>query len=205
VKAEHAPQSRQRICVFGGTFDPIHNAHLQIASEAVSEFHLDRVLFVPAANPPHKQASQMTPFEDRFRMVELACEGRAIFEPSRLEAGKGTSYSIDTIERLKPALEPGAQLFFLIGSDAFDEIETWHRWQDLVREVEFIVVSRPGAHFRTPPRARVHTLEGLALQVSSTDIRDRLARGESTPELPGPVRAYIERRHLYGVCSHKVS
>ena len=98
----------------------------------------------------------MTPFEDRFQMVELACEGRSIFEPSQLEEGEGTSYSIDTIDRLKPALEPGDKLFFLIGSDAFDEIESWHRWQDLVREVEFIVVSQargrvshPGWSLRT--------------------------------------------------------
>jgi nicotinate-nucleotide adenylyltransferase len=203
--AEHTPVSAQRVCVFGGTFDPIHNAHLQIASEAVSEFALNRVIFVPAANPPHKQASQMTPFEDRFQMVELACEGRSSFEPSRLEEGEGTSYSIDTIDRLKPALEPGDKLFFLIGSDAFDEIESWHRWQDLVREVEFIVVSRPGAEFRIPTGACVHRLDGLALQVSSTDIRDRLARGEPTPELPAAVRTYIDNHGLYEACSRKMS
>jgi nicotinate-nucleotide adenylyltransferase len=201
VTTRKTPASAHRVCVFGGTFDPIHNAHLQIATEAVSKFQLDRVLFVPAANPPHKQASQMTPFEHRFRMVELACEGRAIFEPSRLEEGEGTSYSIDTVERLKPSLNPGDSLYFLIGSDAFDEIDTWHRWQDLVRAVEFIVVSRPGAHFRVPPGARVHTLEGLALQVSSTDVRERLARRQQTPELPAAVRAYIDANCLYSACA----
>lgn len=197
MTAQHTPASGQHICVFGGTFDPVHKAHLQIASEAASEFHLSRVLFVPAANPPHKQASQMTPFEDRFQMVRLACEGQSIFEPSRLEEGDGTSYSIDTIDRLRPVLDPGDKLFFLIGSDAFDEIESWHRWRDLVREVEFIVVSRPGAEFRIPPQARVHRLDGLTLQVSSTDIRDRLAHGEPTPELPAAVRAYIDSHGLY--------
>lgn len=193
------------VCVFGGTFDPIHNAHLQIASEAVAAFHLDRVLFVPAANPPHKQASQMTPFEHRFRMVELACEGRRMFEPSRLEEGEGASYSIDTIEHLKPSLKSADTLYFLIGSDAFDEIESWHRWQDLVREVQFIVVSRPGARFRIPPDARVHRLDGLALHISSTDIRERLARHEATPEVPASVRAYIDAHRLYSTCPDSVT
>jgi nicotinate-nucleotide adenylyltransferase len=198
VKSVSAGVPGRQICIFGGTFDPVHNAHLQIAAEAVRAFHLGQVLFVPAANPPHKTASQLTPFEDRFRMVELACQAQPSFSASRLEEGEGASYSIDTVERLKPSLEPGDALSFLIGSDAFDEIQTWHRWQDLVREVEFIVVSRPGAEFRIPPGARLRRLDGLALPVSSTDIRDRLARGEPTPELPPSVRAYIEGHGLYG-------
>lgn len=202
---EATAAGEQRICIFGGTFDPIHRAHLEIASEAARKFHLNRILFVPAANPPHKQASQMTPFEHRFRMVELACEGRALFEPSRLEQGESPSYSIDTIERLKPTLAPGDKLFFLIGSDAFDDIATWHRWRDLIRELDFIVVSRPGAHFRIPPRARVHRLEGLALEISSTGIRERLARGEATPELIPEVRAYIDGLCLYGSCAGKMA
>jgi nicotinate-nucleotide adenylyltransferase len=196
-----ANPSEQRICLFGGTFDPIHNAHLHVAGEAARLFGLDRVLFVPAANPPHKQSFQITPFEDRLHMVELACKEYPNFEASRLEEGEGASYSIDTVEKLKPSLHPGDRLFFLIGSDAFDEIETWHRWQDLVREVDFIVVSRPGNEFRVPPGARVHRLDGLALAVSSTGIRDRLSHGEPTPELPGAVRTYIDEHHLYGARS----
>lgn len=196
-----ADRSGRRICLFGGTFDPIHNAHLHIAGETARHFRLDRVLFVPAANPPHKQSFQVTPFEHRFHMVELACKGYPNFEASRLEEGEGASYSIDTVEKLKPSLQHGDALFFLIGSDAFDEIETWHRWRDLVREVDFIVVSRPGNEFRVPPDARVHRLDGLALPVSSTGIRDRLSRGEPTPELPAPVRTYIDEHHLYGAGS----
>jgi nicotinate-nucleotide adenylyltransferase len=198
VSSPPASPVTRRICLFGGTFDPIHNAHLRIAAEAVSTHHLDRVLFVPAAHPPHKFNADVASFEDRFRMVELACQGWPLFEASRLEEGEGVNYSIDTVERLKPTLRANDVLLFLIGSDAFDEIQTWHRWQDLVREVEFIVVSRPGAEFHVPSGARVHRLEGLALTVSSTDIRDRIARGEPTPELPPAVRAYINRRHLYG-------
>lgn len=187
----------RRICLFGGTFDPIHKAHLRIALESLKTLQLSEVLFVPAGHPPHKQLSQITPFEHRFRMVELACEGWACFAASRLEEGDDFSYSIDSVARLRQRLPAADQLFFLIGSDAFDEIETWHRWQDLVREVDFIVVSRPGAEFRIAPGARVHRLDGLALPISSTGIRDRLARGEATPELPAKVRGYIEQHCLY--------
>jgi nicotinate-nucleotide adenylyltransferase len=188
----------ERICLFGGTFDPIHNAHLRIALESLKALQLTQVLFVPAGHPPHKQLSQITPYEHRFRMVELACAGWRCFVASRLEAGDNYSYSIDSVKKLRQSLSAADRLFFLIGSDAFDEIETWHRWRDLVREVEFIVVSRPGAEFRIAPGARVHRLEGLALPVSSTGIRDRLARGEPTPEIPPKVRGYIEEHSLYG-------
>ena len=193
-----ADSAGQRICLFGGTFDPIHNAHVRIAEEATAALNLDRLLFVPAGHPPHKELPQIAPYEHRYRMVELVCKGIPKWEASRLEEGSQASYSIDTVERLRTTLAPGDRLFFLIGSDAFDEIETWHRWQELIRAVEFIVVSRPGATVRVMPETRVHTLNELALPVSSTSIRDRLIKGEPTPELPDVVRQYIDEHHLYG-------
>jgi nicotinate-nucleotide adenylyltransferase len=186
----------KRVCVFGGTFDPIHTAHIRIAEEARRKFRLDRVLLVPAGNPPHKDA--FTPFADRFRMVELGCEGHAGLEASDLEAGSAQSYTVDTIERVRETLTPEDDLFFLIGADAFDDLETWKGWQDLVRLTEFIVVARPESEYRVPAGARVHRLEGLALQISSSGIRASLAEGEATPELDAKVRAYIEKRGLYG-------
>src|SRR5689334_318123 len=110
--------------LFGGTFDPVHNGHLAIAREAVARFDLDRVLFVPAGNPPHKLHGAAAPYEDRVRMAEFACEGYPRFEVSRIEAGTARSYSIDTIERLHAA--GVGSLAFLIGADAFAEIQTWH-------------------------------------------------------------------------------
>ena len=190
-----APENR--ICLFGGTFDPIHCAHLEIAEAAARQFHLQRVLFVPAAQPPHKQNLPVTPYEDRFQMVQLGCRDFPLFEASRLEEGKEKSYSIDTVRRLKAMLSATDSLYFLIGADAFDEIQTWHRWQELIQEVEFIVVSRPGSEFLVPPGARVYRLDNLALPVSSTSIRDRISRGEPTPELPPPVRAYVDDHGLY--------
>lgn len=195
----------QRICLFGGTFDPIHNAHLRIAKEALERCSLDRILFVPACNPPHKDATGLTPYEDRFRMVELACAPYPKFEASQLEAGTERSYTIDTVKRLRHTLAPDDRLFFLIGADAFEEIESWKCWQDLIRLTEFIVVARPGGEYKIPKEARVHPLSGLALPVSSSGIRARLAHGGPTPELPKRVRAYIEERGLYGFGKQRIT
>lgn len=187
-----------RVCLFGGTFDPIHKAHLRLAKDAVKRFSLDRVLFVPARNPPHKDLASVTPYEDRFRMVEIACAPYATFIASHLEGGSKRSYTIDTIERFRKELRSSDRLFFLIGSDAFDELETWQRWEDVVKLTEFIVVTRPEHEYQIPKDARVHRLDGLSLQVSSSSIRARLAAGKATPELPRGVREYIEARRLYG-------
>jgi nicotinate-nucleotide adenylyltransferase len=186
-----------RICIFGGTFDPIHAAHLRIAEEACRKFSLTRVLFVPASNPPHKESSGLAPYEDRYCMVEIACRPYPAFEASRLEAGEERSYTVDTIRRFRSETTADFDLFFLIGADAFDELETWKGWQALLELTEFIVVARPESEYRVPAGARVHRLDGLALPVSSSTIRARLAAGKATPELPAEVRAFIEKHDLY--------
>lgn len=187
-----------RIAIFGGTFDPIHSAHLTVAREAVKQVGLDRVLFVPAAHPPHKSGSTEAGYEDRYRMLELACRDDPVFSPSRLEEEDRKSYSILTIEKLRAALAPQDEIFFLIGADAFAEITTWYRWEDVVRQATFIVVTRPGHDYHAPPGSRVVRLETLALPVSSSEIRANLAAGRPAPELPPAVRQYINERGLYG-------
>jgi len=186
-----------RIALFGGTFDPIHSAHLQIAREAVRQCALDCVWFIPASRPPHKSGATSAPYEDRYRMVELACAGDPMFEASRIEEGEETSYSIGTIEHVRQSLENRDELYFLIGADAFAEIRTWRRWQDVVASVEFIVVSRPGTRYAVPDGARVHALEGVSLPVSSSEIRRRLAEGDDSVDLPAAVLAYIREHGLY--------
>jgi nicotinate-nucleotide adenylyltransferase len=181
-----------RTAIFGGTFDPIHNAHLVVAREAADAFALDRVLFIPAANPPHKETG--APYEDRYRMAELACAADPRFLPSRLEQGVEKSYSIHTIERVQA---PGLTVFFIIGADAFAEIRTWHRWEEVVASVEFIVVTRPGHTYLSPPGARVQRLETVALPVSSSEIRNVLSRGGTPPDLPPRVAEYIRAWKLY--------
>jgi nicotinate-nucleotide adenylyltransferase len=181
-----------RTAIFGGTFNPIHSAHLEMAREAADTFALDRVLFVPAGNPPHKEAA--TPYEHRLRMVELACAYDPRFLASRLEEGREKSYSIHTIERVKVS---GDDIFFIIGSDAFAEITTWFRWEDVVNAVDFIVVARPGHAITSPPGARVYRLDTVERAVSSSKIRDALARGERPAELPPAVLEYIQAHGLY--------
>lgn len=188
----------QRNCLFGGTFDPIHNAHLRIALEAMKRFALDRVLFIPAGNPPHKESSGVTDYEDRFQMVELACAPYPKFTVSRMEEGQNHSYTVETLRRFRETMAPDDRLFFLIGSDAFDELHSWHQAERVIELTEFIVVERPGHHYRVADHAVVHRLDGLALPISSSGIRGRLASGEPTPELPPAVRNYIEERGLYG-------
>ena len=182
-----------RTAIFGGTFDPIHSAHLEMARRAADQFQLDRILFIPAGNPPHKHAD--TSFEHRYRMVELACTVDPRFIASRLEEGAQKSYSIHTIERVKAA---GGEVFFIIGADAFAEIQTWHCWEEVITAVTFIVVARPGHPIVSPPGARVERLATVELQVSSSEIRDALARGETPADLPEAVAAYIRANRLYG-------
>jgi nicotinate-nucleotide adenylyltransferase len=181
--------------MFGGTFDPIHEAHLTIALEAARRFALDRVLIIPAGQPPHKNNLSRTPFEHRYRMVELACRDHPPMEPSRLEEADRKSYSIDTIERIELASDDS--LFFIIGADAFAEISTWHRWRDVIAGVEFIVVSRPGHEYVIPEGARVHRLDAVYLTTSSTAIRKQLADGNRPAGLPEAVWNYIRENHLY--------
>jgi nicotinate-nucleotide adenylyltransferase len=183
-----------RLALFGGTFDPIHQAHLTVAREAADEFHLDQVWFVPAAHPPHKSDQSRADYEDRFRMTELACQADPRFTASRLEQGERKSYTIETIEKVRIA---GEEPYFIIGADAFAEITTWHRWQDLLRLTEFIVVTRPGHQYTAPAGARVHRLDTVALPVSSSEIRRLLALGQLPPQLPRGVAAYIAEKGLY--------
>ena len=195
----HRPRSRSRlVCLFGGTFDPVHNAHLRMAREARDRFRLDQVLFVPAGHPPHKPDSRVAAYADRLAMVKLACRGRKGFVASELENHAGKSFTIDTVERLRAQLNPRDRLFFLIGADAFDDLRSWHRWRDMLALTEFLVVTRPGHRYRVPKGARVRALDGIAMLASSSGIRNHLAAGEPAPEIPKAVRAYIEEHSLYG-------
>jgi nicotinate-nucleotide adenylyltransferase len=186
-----------RLAIFGGTFDPIHKGHLAIARRAARHFRLDRVLFVPAHHPPHKGGVTNASYDDRVRMVELACKGRAGFEVSRLEEGTERSYSIDTIEKVA-RMAPADELYFLIGADAFAEVRTWRRWRDVAGSVRFLVVSRPGWQYETPAEVRLERLDTVVLPISSSDVRKALAAGRKPAEVPRQVLDYILKNGLYG-------
>jgi nicotinate-nucleotide adenylyltransferase len=186
------------LAIFGGTFDPIHNAHLEVARAAAASVQLDKVLLIPAGAPPHKAGVTHAPYADRVRMAELACAGDPLFEVSRLEEGARRSYSILTIEKLRAGIAPADKLFFIIGADAFAEIESWFRWEDVGRLVEFIVAGRPGHRYSVPPGFSVHPMDSLDLPASSSAVRAAIAAGERPAEVPPPVLDYILAHGLYG-------
>jgi nicotinate-nucleotide adenylyltransferase len=185
-----------RLAIFGGTFDPVHDAHLAIARAAAARFGLDRVLFVPAARPPHKALAH-APYGDRVRMAQLACAGEPRFEVARLEENTERSYSIDTIETVRAGMDSEGELFFIIGADAFAELRTWRRWQDVARAVEFLVIGRPGHVYEIPRGVRIERIDTLQLRISSSEIRAVLAEGRTPDGLPQPVLDYILARGLY--------
>ncbi len=142
------------IGLFGGTFDPVHRGHIALAQAALEKFNLNRIHFVPANIPPHKQKQPLTAFIHRFAMLALATAGEKAFVPSLLEAPDKSAakkdkppkpnYTIDTVRRLKQSLKSIDRLFLLIGMDAFADIAQWHQSEALFREVEFVVAGRPG-------------------------------------------------------------
>ena len=183
------------LALYGGTFDPVHLGHLILARDALEQLALDRVIFIPAALSPHKPASMPAPDALRRDMLAAALADEPGFEldDSELHAA-GPSFSIDTVERIH-AQHPGARLHYLIGADNLRELHTWRRIDDLRGLVEFVVFGRgeiPPANadaFRTLPRR---------IDISATEIRQRVARGESIRYLvPEPVRSIITAHHLY--------
>lgn len=135
-----------RIAVFGGTFDPIHLGHLRIARRVMRRFGLDRILFITAARPPHKTGLPLTGGCDRHAMVSLALRGKKEFVPSTLELD-GTeekNYTIDTIRKIRRTLRACDELFLILGADQFKEFRSWYQWDDLLKQVTLIVISRPG-------------------------------------------------------------
>jgi nicotinate-nucleotide adenylyltransferase len=205
--------------ILGGTFNPIHLAHLRVAEEVREALGLERVLFVPSGDPPHKlDALELA--ERRHEMVRLAVETNPAFEVLDLELRRaGPSYTVDTLEELGRT-HPGQRLWFIIGSDAFEELETWHRPARLFELASLAVVQRPGQVARPvdavlpeklarPFRATARGLEHASgneirsvaiseLAISATDIRARIARGASIRYLvPRAVIEYIRKNGLY--------
>jgi nicotinate-nucleotide adenylyltransferase len=176
--------------LFGGSFDPVHEGHLLVAREAVRQFNLDGVIFLPSGHPPHKPLR--APFAHRVEMIRRACPDCEI---SEIENTVERSFTYNTLSHFP---EPRA---FLIGADAFSEIRTWYRWRDVIRMTEFLVVSRPGHDYEVPEGARVRRLDSVAAYVSSSAIRQALLVDERPAELPQAVYDYIRSKGLYQKCA----
>ncbi len=184
----------------GGTFDPIHHGHLVAASEVGGLFGLDEVVFVPTGQPWQKSERQVSPPEDRYLMTVIATASNPRFSVSRVDIDRGgPTYTIDTLRDLRRQ-RPDADLFFITGADALAQIVSWRENQQLFDLAHFIGVTRPGFHLADAhlPEGRVSLVEVPALAISSTDCRERVARGMPVWYLvPDGVVQYIEKRSLY--------
>ena len=197
-----------RLGVMGGTFDPIHFGNLVTAEEALVQFNLDRVLFMPTGRPVRKTHRYVSSAEDRYLMTVIATASNPDFEVSRLEVDRpGETYTVDTMTALRDMYGPRAGLFFITGADAVREILTWKDAERFGELCTFIAATRPGFEpDLTAPLAadadvalpRVEYMEVPALAISSSDIRERVAgRRPVSYLLPEAVAAYIEKNGLY--------
>ena len=192
----------QRLGIVGGTFDPIHIGHVLLALFALERLPLDRVLFVPAAYPPHKESRPDTaPVEDRWAMVRLAIEALPHFQASRVELDRpGKSYTVDTLRQLR-ADHPDCDLHLIIGEDNVSQLSTWYDPQGILDLCTVVAGSRVTADLDADSALARHivALDSPLFQISSTEIRQRLA--DDLPVrylLPESVEAYIRDRKLYG-------
>ena len=191
-----------RIGLFGGSFDPVHNAHLALASAAREALALDELRWIPAGQPWQKEkARAITPAPQRLAMLELALQGRPGHVIDRIEIDRsGPSYTIDTVRALQAA-HPAARLVLIVGQDQYGNLHTWHDWRELLSRVDLAVAGRPGANAAVDERV---ALLGAALvplppmAISATEIRQRVAAGLPIDHLvPAAVAGYIAHEALY--------
>lgn len=194
----------RRIGLFGGTFDPPHHAHLALAQAAVQALALDELRWVPVGQPWQKQR-RITAAGHREAMLREALAGQALYRLERCELERaGPSYMLDTVLALQAepgAAPPAAQWYLLIGQDQYAGLHTWHRWRELLQRVTPAVACRPGAPLRADPEVQRWPHIELPMaphDISSTDIRQRVSRGEPIGHLvPAAVARYIALHQLY--------
>ena len=202
---------RRHIGLFGGSFDPIHRGHVAPVQRARRQLALERVLYLPTALPPHKPKRELVPAVRRFAMVEMALLGEEGLYASDYELTLGRpAYTVETVEAFR-RLWPDADLHLIVGGDSFAELSTWRRWRELVELVELVVLARPGWVLeeirgglpeelsRRSAEGGVHVIADEPVDLSSTELRQRLGRGEALPEgaVAPLVVDYIHKYSLY--------
>jgi nicotinate-nucleotide adenylyltransferase len=188
-----------RIALFGGSFDPVHNGHLLVALAAIEELSLERIFFIPAAQSPFKPESKPAPADVRARMLRLALAGQTRYEVDTQEIQRGgTSYTIDTVRDYRSRF-PNAELFYLIGADHIPQLHKWRAANELAAAVEFVAIPRPDeAAPAAPTGFRVRALRGFPLGLSSSQIRERVRSSKTIEHLvPPAVAETIRNSRLY--------
>lgn len=188
----------KRIGILGGTFNPIHIGHLSIAQTVQEKFGLEKVLFVPAFRPPHRNIVKLASPEERFQIVRLGINSNAFFDVSDFEIKReGKSYSIDTVKYFREVYPKGTKLFFIIGADNFVELSKWKCIDEILEIVSFIVVNRPGYEIKDS-EIKHYIVNMPGMDITSSHIRRRIAQGKSVKYLvPESVFRYIKRKKLY--------
>lgn len=194
------PSSTRRIGLFGGSFDPVHAAHVALARAALEALTLDELRWIPAGQAWQKTRTLTAPAQ-REAMIRLAIAGEPRFVLDRCDIERGgPSYTVDTVAALR-AREPGARLFLIIGADQYAGLHSWHRWRDLLASVTLAVANRPGPVPAPAPEVREQARQTVPLpmlDISSTVIRAKVARGEPIDALvPPAVARYIGQHSLY--------
>jgi nicotinate-nucleotide adenylyltransferase len=191
-------KKKKRIGILGGTFNPIHIAHLIIAQMALETLKLDKVIFVPSYLPPHKKIKRLISAKHRYAMVRLAIVGNSHFSLSDFEIKKkGRSYTIDTIRYLRSRYPAGTRFFFIIGKDMLPGLQTWRAIGELVKLVSFVAVNRPG---RISKRTTIkhHLINAPGIDISSSYVRNRALKKESLKYfVPDRVLEYIQQYKVF--------
>jgi nicotinate-nucleotide adenylyltransferase len=217
----------RRAAIYGGTFDPVHSGHLEVASRVLELFELDEVIFVPACLPPHKRGAGITSAFHRYAMLALATAHDQRLRISTIELDMPERpYAVDTVERMQSATAPNRRLFFMIGADSWAEITAWHEWQRLLKMCDLIVSTRPGYDLKSSvpqelanivdvrgmsrekisellnieDSPRVFLTDAAMVDVSATVIRAAVQSGEMKKlraSVPAEVAGYIEKYELY--------
>lgn len=199
-----------KIGVFGGTFDPIHLGHLIIAEQCREQANLDQVRFVPSARPPHKSEKEISAFERRSDMLQLAIAGHPAFRVDELEKDRpGPSFTADTLAELHRSY-PGAELYLMIGSDCLPDLPGWHDPVRIVKQASILVTARPGWDVWSPEQLRtaiklpddvplhMQVLSIPLIDIASRDLRRRVSEGRSIRYfVPSAVTAYVADKGMY--------
>ena len=195
---------KKRIALYGGTFDPVHSGHLEIARKISELFEIEKVLFIPAQVAPHKVGKPVTAPIHRYAMLALATQNDPQLSLSTFELdAPNRRYTVDTVEHFQTTLGDSAELFFIMGADSWAEIRTWREWERLLQMIDHIVVTRPGHDVnKTLPSAdaRVSFTDAVMKDISSSGIRRVAAAGEYAELaqlVPAPVAEYIRKYELY--------